>query len=200
MKRRTTIMAVAGAIGLLGLGGATGASALSNTSGSSDTLVDRLVEKFKLNKTDVQAIFDEEKAARDAERQAEMSERLQDAVDDGDITAEQKAKIEAKQKELQAARDTERTALEKWASDNKIDTKYLMGRGPGGGDDRLTDAVEDGDITEAQKKLIEDKRDELEEARDTRRDALEQWAEDNDIDERYLMGGMGMKGGHGRGM
>lgn len=197
MNRRLSTLAIAGAVGILGLGGASAASALSGTSSSSDSLVDRLVEKFNLNKTEVQAVFDEEQKARTAERTAEQSERLQDAVDDGDITAEQKTKIEAKLKELQAARETERTALEKWATDNKIDTQYLMGRGHGGNDDRLSDAVADGDLTEAQRTLIEDKQDELEEARDKQRDELDQWAEDNDIDTQYLMGGM--KGGRGPG-
>ena len=197
MNKRLSVLAIAGTIGLVGLGGA-GASALSGGSTSSDSLVDRLVEKFDLNKTEVQAVFDEEREARNAERQAEMSERLQDAVDDGDITAEQKTLIEKKLKELQAAREKQRTELEKWAEDNDIDAKYMMGRGPGGSDARLQDAVDDGDITAAQKTLIEEKSDELEEARETQRAELEQWAEDNDIDERYLMGG-GMKGGHGGG-
>lgn len=199
MKRRTSFLAAAGTIGILGIGGAGAASALSDTNGSaSDSLVDRLVEKFNLDKTQVKAVFDEEKAARDADRLAEQSERLQDAVDNGDITAEKKTKIEAKLKESRMARESERTALEKWASDNKIDAKFLMGRGPGG-DDRLQDAVDDGDITAAQKKLIQDKQDELESAREKQRDDLEQWAEDNDIDKKYLIGG-GMRGGPGHRM
>ncbi len=196
-RRKLSLLAVAGTIGLLGLGSAGAASALSSDTSSSDSLVDRLVEKFKLNKSDVEAVFDQERTARDAERQAELSERLQDAVDDGDLTADQKTKIEAKLKERQAAHETERTALEKWMTDNKIDAKYLMARGHGGSDDRLQDAVDDGDLTDAQKTLIEQKQEELETAREKQRDEMEQWAEDNDIDEKYVMGG-GMKGGHGR--
>jgi cellobiose-specific phosphotransferase system component IIA len=144
-------------------------------------------------------VFDAEREAREAERQEEVSDRLQDAVDDGDITAAQKTLIEKKLQELQAAREKQRTELEKWAEDNDVDVKYLMGgHGPDGNDDRLQNAVDDGDITDAQKKLIEDKADELQTARDTQRDELEQWADDNDIDDRYLMGG-GMRGGHGGG-
>ncbi len=197
MNRRLSTLAVAGAISILGLGGVSAASALSGSSSSNDSLVDRLVEKFNLNKSEVQAVFDEEQKARAAERTAEQSERLQEAVDDGDITAEQKTLIEKKLAELQTAREAERTALEKWATDNMIDAMYLMGRGHGDNDDRLQDAVDDGDLTDAQKKLIEDKQTELEDARDKQRDELEQWAEDNDIDDQYLMGG-GEKGPGGR--
>lgn len=199
MKRKLSALAIAGTIGLVGIGGASAASAMSNGSSSSDSLVDRLVEKFNLNKDEVKAVFDEEHTARMTERQAKISERLQDAVDDGDITAAQKTAIENKLKELQAAREADRTALEKWAEDNDIDTKYLVGGGRhGGNDNRLQDAVDDGDLTEAQKTLIENKRDELQDTREQQRDELEQWAEDNDIDVKYLMGGM--RGGHGRGM
>lgn len=175
------------------------ASAQSSTG---DTLIDKLVAKFNLNKDDVQAVFDEEKTERQAERKAEISDRLQDAVDDGDITSDQKTLIENKISELQTTRDAERDALDAWAEQNGIDAKYVMGGGRGmrGGDnDRLQDAVDDGDITAEQKTLIESKLDELETAREAQRDELEQWAEDNGIDAKYLIGGgMGMMGG-GRG-
>lgn len=53
--------------------------------------------------------------------------RLQQLVDDGTITADQKKLIEDKQAELKTKRDAAKTALDKWASDNGIDTQYLMG-------------------------------------------------------------------------
>lgn len=198
MKRKIAALTVAGVIGVAGLGTAGAASALTSTSSTKDdSLVNRLVEKFNLNKSDVEAVFTAEKDARDAERQADMSKRLQKAVDDKKITAAQKTLIENKIKELDTARKTEQTALEKWASDNKIDAKYLMGRGHGGGDDdRLQEAVNAGELTAAQKKLIEDKQSELEDARDKRQDELKQWAKDNNIDTTYLMMG-GMGHGHG---
>lgn len=196
MKRKLPILAIAGTIGLVGLGGATAASAYSGSSDSS--LIDRLVEKFNLDKSEVEAVFDEVQTARETERQAEMSQQLQSAVDDGDITAEQKTAIEAKLKELQDARKTERTALETWAEDNDIDMKYLMGGGRDDNDDRLQKAVDDGDLTDAQKKLIEDKRSELKAARDKQHSELKARADDNDIDMKYLMMG-GMRGGHGHG-
>ncbi len=104
--------------------------ALADSSGG--TLTDRIAAKFNLKKADVQAVVDSYRTDKQAERQAEGSTRLQSLVDKGTITADQKTKIEAKQKEFQTSRETERTALEKWAADNGIDAKYLMGGGMGG--------------------------------------------------------------------
>lgn len=127
MNRRNTFMAIAGTVGVLGLGGAGAASALSDTSSTSSSLAIRLVEKFNLNQSEVQAVLDEQKASRDARRPEHRSERLQDAVDAGDITAEQKKLIEDKQVELEELRDKQHNELEQWAADNDIDKKYLMG-------------------------------------------------------------------------
>lgn len=189
-------LVVAGAVASVGLASVTGigmASAATNSSGGN--LVDKIAQTFNLNKDDVQKVFDEDKVARQAERTAEMSERLQDAVDDGKITAAQKTLIESKMKEQQAARQAEADSLKEWADGQGISMQYLMGGMRHGDDNRLQDAVDDGKITAEQKSTIEAKQDELEEKRQSDREALEQWAEDNGIDKRYLMIGMG--GGHG---
>lgn len=188
----STMAVTLGVVGLAGI-------ASAQTSTSNTSLVDKLATKFGLNKTDVQAVFDEQKTERQAEHKAEVSERLQDLVDDGKITAEQKTKIEAKHEEQQAAREAERTELEKWATDNGIELRYLMGgRGHGmSGDNRLDNLVEDGKITAEQRTKIEAKQAELKTKRDENRTALEKWATDNGIDASYLMGGG--KGGRGHG-
>jgi len=80
--------------------------------------------------------------------------------------------------------------------------------------DRLTEAVSDGDITEAQKKLILDKMSEFEtkvaaindqeltaterhEAMENLREELKDWADQNDIDMPLLMMGGAMGGRRG---
>lgn len=176
--------------------GVNAASATTSSDGSS--IVDKLVTKFNLNRDDVQAVFDEQHDELEAERKQEMSDSLQDKVDSGDITAEQKTLIENKFAEQKSARENERTELEKWASDNDIDLKYLMGgHGPQSTDTNdLEKAVSDGKISEAQKTLIEQKRSELDTKRKADHDALEQWASDNGIDLQDIMpmGGRGFDG------
>jgi len=194
LKKPFLIAGVATTIGVAGLTGLGVAVAATGTKG--DSLVSKIATRFNLKEADVQAVFDEEKAERDTERQAELSDRLQTAVDDGDITAGQKVLIENKLKELQAARETEMSDLQTWADQQGIsDLRYAkMAFGPGDGD-YLQDAVDAGKITAEQKTAIEAKQDELKDKRSADRDALEQWAEDNNIDEHYLMMGK-IGGGH----
>lgn len=193
-------MLLAGVVTTVAAGSLLGISAASaDTANGSSNIIDKLVEKFNLNRDDVQAVFDEERSEQQAERSAEFSDQLQQKVDDGDITAEQKTLIEQKFSEIQTAHEAERTALQQWADDNGIDMKYLMGgHGRMGNSTYIDDAVSDGKLTEDQKTLIEQKRDELETARESARDELKQWAEDNDIDLQDVMPFRGM-GGHGRG-
>lgn len=181
----------------LAVGG--GSMAMAQGGNGNGSLVERVASKFNLNKEDVQAVFDEEHNAHQTERAAEFSSDLQKAVDAGKLSAEQKTLIENKMKENQSAREAEMTSLQEWATTNNIDMRYVMGGGRHGAN--LDTAVTDGKITAEQKTLIEQKQAELEKARDAKRDAMEQWAQDNNIDDDYLYNGMGKdgRGGHGGG-
>jgi hypothetical protein len=198
LKNKNIILASAGVLAL-GVASFTGMSLASaaTSPNSSDSLVDKIASKFNLNKNDVQKVFDDDKTAREADRQKDFSDRLQNKVDSGEITAAQKTLIENKMKELQAKKDTEFKDLQKWASDNKIDMKYLRGFGHGvGSDDYLKEAVDNGNITSAQKTLIENKQKELKDKFDAERDDLKKWASDNKIDLEDIMP---LAGGRGHG-
>ena len=109
--------------------------------------------------------------------------------------------------DVQAVFDEERTAHQE-----QMQAQY---------EERLTEAVSNGDLTEAQKQLILAKHEELEaaheadrgqmgqmkdmttqeraaerEKRQAERDALQAWADENGIDMQYVMG-FGGPGGHG---
>jgi hypothetical protein len=151
---------IAGAVTSIAAAGVAGNALVSAQTSSSgnDSLASKIAQKFNLKTEDVQAVFDEDKAAKQADHQALVEKDLTQAVTDGKLTSDQKDKILAKQKELQAARDAERTAmagkteaerhavmeakkaemdakraeLQKWATDNGIPTEYLryvMGHG-----------------------------------------------------------------------
>lgn len=113
------------------------------------SLVDKLSQRFNLNKDDVQKVFDEERTARDAEHEQHYEERLTQAVKDGKLTEEQKTKLLAKHKELKAAMVSKHDAMkdktpeerhagmkqhradiETWASQNNVPVEYLMMHGP----------------------------------------------------------------------
>lgn len=158
IKKPLLIVGAVTTIGAAGLIGSQAAFAATSTSGST-SLVDKIAQKFNLNKADVQAVFDENRVEHEAAEQSRVETKLNQAVTDGKLTTEQKDKILAKRKELQDAREADkaamqdktpeerhtameakRTELEQWAKDNNIPTEYLRfvaghggrGHGPGG--------------------------------------------------------------------
>jgi polyhydroxyalkanoate synthesis regulator phasin len=133
-------IAAAGIIGASTLGIASAAT--SNNSGQS--IVDKIAQKFNLNKTDVQKVFDENRQEHQAARQQKQADKIAQAVKDGKITQAQADQLTAKLTELQTFRDslkgkapaeqraamqTKMTELHQWLVDNKIPTNLS---GPGG--------------------------------------------------------------------
>jgi hypothetical protein len=146
----------AGVVSSVALASLTGAGLVSAATPSTSTdgptsLIEKIATKFNLNKDEVKAVFEEERTAHQAERQKANEDRLSQAVTDGKITEDQKAKILAKQAELKsereanrdslkdkteaerkAAREAKRTELEAWAKTNDVPTEYLRMGGHGG--------------------------------------------------------------------
>ncbi len=135
-------------VGVTTLAGAGLVHAQSNTSGDT-SLVDKLAQKFNLNKSDVQKVFDEDRTAHDAERQQHMDERLTQAVKDGKLTQAQADAIKSKMAEMKTYMDslkdkteqerhdamkTKMDELKAWAAENNIPDGYMpMGHGMKGG-------------------------------------------------------------------
>lgn len=149
MNNKTKLLFTAAAIVISGatLLSTTQAFAQSTTSGLDprSSLVQKLADKFGLNKDEVQAVFDQSRQEMQAQRTAEYESRLSQLVKDGKITEAQKQLILAKHKELQSkhltimesmkdkngderrdAMEAEHEDLEEWAKQNGIDPKYLM--------------------------------------------------------------------------
>lgn len=145
MNKKSLVTIVAVSILGIGLFGVSSTFAQSNTAGNT-TLIQAIAEKFGLNKTDVQAVFDSEHEKQHAKMQVKIASQLSQYVKDGKITEEQKQLILNKQKELDANRsakkdsmqnltpeerkaqmDAKKTELNAWAKENGIDPQYLMG-------------------------------------------------------------------------
>lgn len=116
-----------------------------------ETLVQRIAQKFGLQQSSVQAVFDDVRKERQAEMQKRLEDRLTQAVKDGKLTDAQKNLILAKHKEMQANREKNRDAwmkmspeerrnerqktraeLEAWAKANNIPLEWVMPYGRGG--------------------------------------------------------------------
>jgi hypothetical protein len=119
-----------------------------------ETLIQALVQRFNLNKSDVQQFFQDQQGQHFTEMLTRLSERLTTQVTQGKLTEVQKNAILEKAKEVKAKQDTfralsqteretqmkqYRTDLENWAKQQGIDKRYLQDLlggghgGPGGG-------------------------------------------------------------------
>lgn len=126
---------------------------LASAEGNGEDLAERIATKFNLNQAEVEQVFEEHREERDAERQQDLSDRLQERVDSGEITAEQKPLIENKLKEMENAREelrdqdlsreemqtkmkAMREELKTWVESNGLELEdvmpFGMGRGHGG--------------------------------------------------------------------
>lgn len=114
-------------------------------SGNYASIVQKIAEKFNLNEADVQAVFDEEREEHRADMQARWAERLDDLVNDGRITTQQKQAILDKHEEMHnkmlewkdLSHEERRKNMQKlhedfktWAEGEGIDLPFL---GPFGG-------------------------------------------------------------------
>lgn len=131
--------------------------------GSMSLLVQKITDKFGLNKSDVQALFDQDRSDRQANMEIKFETSLSHDVKDGKITEAQKQLIISKRKELESTRQTQMQSMQ------------------GKSQDEIKAAME------ANKATME-----------SERKSLEDWAKQNGIDIKYLMGGFGMRGGPGR--
>lgn len=151
MKSLTKSLIVASVVGTLGTGALfTGAIASAETSTSTNnpmsSLVDKIASTFNLDKTKVQAVFDQQRSEMDAKRDAEVATRLNTLVSEGTITAQQKTAIEEKLAEMKkeresstdnfkdmtdeqrkAAMDKKKSDLEAWAKEQGLDLTKLKG-------------------------------------------------------------------------
>lgn len=150
MANKKLIAGGAASVALAGVMGLGAVSAASQPSG--DTLADKIASAFHVDKAKVQTVINQDRSDHRAQMEKDYTAKLDAAVAAKTITGAQKDLIVAKraepekareanhesykdktQAERKAAMDAERTALEKWATDNNIPTNLLMGFGPHGG-------------------------------------------------------------------
>ncbi|MDO8507369.1 MAG: hypothetical protein Q7S53_02270 [bacterium] len=148
MKTKT-LAVTAVALGTFALAGIYGVGVIKAETAENgrDTIVQKIADKFKLNKDEVKAVFDENRAERQGKMEERFEANLNKAVESGKITEAQKSAILTKHKEIQAKRDglkdlpqEERhdamqkihEEMENWAKDNGIDMSQIAGpRGEG---------------------------------------------------------------------
>lgn len=108
--------------------------------GDYPSIVKKIAEKFNLNEKDVQAVFDEDRQSHFADMQARWSEKLDDLVNEGKITKEQKDAIVKKHEEMHnkmlelkdLSPEERKTKMQEihedlkaWADENGIDLAFV---------------------------------------------------------------------------
>jgi hypothetical protein len=127
-KIRNKIVIAALVLSVVGAG-VLGVNSVSAQSTGTTSLVQKIAQKFNLNQSDVQAVFDQDHQDRHAQMAANYETQLSQYVTDGKITEAQKQLVLAKHKEMETNRETEMQIMQNWAKENNIDLQYLMPHG-----------------------------------------------------------------------
>jgi hypothetical protein len=156
IRKPLLIAGVVSSVAFATVGGAHAVSAA--TTPNDESLAQKIALKFNLQEKDVKSFIDENRTARREQHREEhktkINGRLDQAVKDGKITAQQKDLIIAKLAEVHKAheadheamkdktpeeqrnfREAKRTEIENWANKNNIPTEYILmgGKGKMGG-------------------------------------------------------------------
>lgn len=143
MNQKVLLSVLGAALISIGAFGAVKAYAEDITS-PTPSIVTRIAERFNLNVDEVKSVFEEEHDARREDMKAKLEDRLNQLVEDGELTTEKKQLILDKMSEMEANRvqmmeemkdltpEERRTTmnahheeLKSWADENGIDLKYL---------------------------------------------------------------------------
>jgi tRNA A37 N6-isopentenylltransferase MiaA len=98
---------------------------LADDNNPHETLITRIAQKFNLNESDVEAVFQAVRDERQAEMKKQQEERLNDAINDGVITEAQKNAILTKMQEHQKVRGQNREEMQDWFEEQGIDQSRL---------------------------------------------------------------------------
>ena len=90
-----------------------------------NTIVTKLAQKFNLNESEVEAVFQSVRDERQVEMQQQREKRLNDAVNDKVITDAQKNAILTKMQEHQEERGQNRQEMQNWFEEQGIDQTKL---------------------------------------------------------------------------
>jgi len=146
MKKYTLVLTILTIAGVLYVSAP--ASVYADNGGfREDGLIQRIMEKFGLNKDAVDQVVNQYRSERHAEMQQKQDENLNQAVSDGKITQDQKTALQEKMKEWHGDKpdfsnmsreerrkemESHREQMQNWAKDQGIDLQQLNLHGPKG--------------------------------------------------------------------
>lgn len=125
MKKRLSLTLAS--IALLSAVGYGATVALANSEEEqSHPMIQALAERFGLSETEVKEVFDEVHADHFSQIQTNLEERLDQAVEDGILTEEQKQALLNKKAEMRSHSHEHKEEMQVWFEEQGIDHKTLM--------------------------------------------------------------------------
>jgi len=127
MKKKTilTSLAVLGVTGGLMFGNVNPVLAATEDTAAYPSLIQTIINKFKLNKTEVDNVIKTERTTRQAERLVQIEEKLDQAVKDGKINEAAKNAILTMVKEHQAEREALNQSLRTKMEEHRTEMQQL---------------------------------------------------------------------------
>lgn len=98
----------------------------NQTNNSYPPIIQKLVDRFNLDENEVKTVFDEARQERHDFYQQNKEDRLNQAVEDGLITQEQKQALASKWQEMTAEREKHHQEMLDWFDQQGIDHDALM--------------------------------------------------------------------------
>lgn len=146
MIRKKILLPVIGTV-VMGSALAVVTAANAQTTNNRNSLVTAIAQKFNLNQSDVQSVFDQNQKDRFAHMETMFESHLTQLVKDGKLTDAQKTLILNKRNELKTQKldlsnltpserraklEAQRQSLEDWSKQNGIDINLIFSKGFGG--------------------------------------------------------------------
>ncbi len=129
MNKKILIPAIA--LSVLGFVVAYGTGKVAAQTTGRNGLMDRIVERFNLNEDEVDATIEEYRNEKREQNWSDREAKLQQAVEDGVITAEQKQMLINKHQEMWEERGQHREEMQKWMEESGINFEALREYGCG---------------------------------------------------------------------
>ncbi len=124
MKKKVTYALAA--VALLGaIGYSTTIAVVRADTTSNHPMIQALAERFGLNEDEVEEALDEIRADHFAKMQQAHEDRLNQAVEDGVITEDQKSALMEKHEEMAQEREQNRDEMRTWFEEQGIDEEAL---------------------------------------------------------------------------
>lgn len=123
MKKKIFVLTLT--LAVLAIAGKTVATPANAADTNYPPMIQKIIESFNLNQNEVENVLNQAKEETQQERQQLRTHNLDQAVEDGVLTNEQKEALENKWQERKSEMEQHREEMSKWMEEQNIDHEAL---------------------------------------------------------------------------